>query len=89
MQRKINNIRQSTETPWFIDHGYNSGDNIFAGPAVASREVWTRDTTTRRSQRIRVFGPGICVKWRRSLSSISADGRPDFWLSNVPEALLL
>ncbi len=37
MQGQVNSIRQSTETSRFADQGYNSGDNLFACPAGASR----------------------------------------------------
>ncbi len=52
MQGQVGGIRQSTEPSGFANQGYNSGNNLFARPAGASRQVWPRDTKTRRSQRI-------------------------------------
>ncbi len=48
MQGQVSGMRQSTETLQFADQGYNCGDNLFAYSAGANRQVWARDTTTRR-----------------------------------------
>ncbi len=58
MQYQVSSIWQSTETSRFADQGYNSGYNLFACPACASRQVQPRDTKTWRSQRIHAFGLG-------------------------------
>ncbi len=49
MQGQVSGIRQSTETSRFADQSYNSGHNLFASFADASRQVWPQDTKTQRS----------------------------------------
>ena len=44
-QSQVSGMRQSTETSWFTNQGYNSSNNLFACPAGASRQVWPWDTT--------------------------------------------